>query len=137
MAITLTQSGIEHKVSQYPMPIKGTPVALSINGQAVEGKVTNARGKVYTYFAVAGGEFYVAGELNADPATLALPEGFAPRELKSRSAAYDEVKAKRAEKIAAGEIPAPKPRGRKKAAASDTEAQAKAAEQWGGNQAAA
>jgi hypothetical protein len=99
--LILTQGGIEREVRQYALPLKGAPVNLSVNGFAVEGKVTNARNRIYTYFGYAGGEFYVEGELTADvDCKLDLPEGFAPRQHEPRTVAYDKAKALRAAKKA-------------------------------------
>jgi len=132
MTFALIQGGLQHEVKQYPMPIKGRPVNLTINGHAVEGRVTTARNMIYTYFSVNGGEFYVAGELTEAPATLILPEGFTPRQGKTREQMYEVTKANRQKKAAeAGESVAPKRRGRK------TKEQAQAEQQWAGNGASA
>lgn len=116
--LTLIQGGVEHKVQQYPLPLKGREIYLKVNGFEVVGKVTSARQRTYTYFPYAGGEFYVAGELTAAPCTLQVPDGFEPRTLKSRTEQYEAIKAKRAEARAASTEP-PKKRGRKAKAVSE------------------
>jgi hypothetical protein len=115
--LTLTQGGVEHKVYQYAMPIKGRDIYLRINSFEVAGKVTAARGRTYTYFVYAGGEFYVAGELGAAPCSMSVPDGFEPKVHVGRVAQYAVIKEKRAAAraaaLAAGTVPEPKKRGRK------------------------
>lgn len=86
------------KVLQYPMPIKGNAVWLKVNGEEIEGRVTSGRGQSYTYFPFLGKEVYVPGALedNAE-LEIAVPEGFAFRDLKvkSRKEQYEALKAKR------------------------------------------
>jgi len=118
MKLVLSQGGVEHKVLQYAMPIKGRDLPLKINGFDVEGKVTSARGRTYTYFAYAGGEFYVQGELGEQPCDLHVPDGFEPRAHAGRAAQYEALKEKRAAaRAATGE--APKKRGRKSKAGTE------------------
>lgn len=121
--LTLVQGGVEHKVLQYAMPVKGREIYLKVNGFDVTGRVTAARGRTYTYFPYAGGEFYVAGELSAAPCQMHVPEGFEPKTHTGRAAQYEALKAKRAEaRAATGE--APKKRGKKAKAASEAAAAA-------------
>jgi hypothetical protein len=96
--LELTQSGVGHPVLQYPLPLKGRVVNLTINAQSIEGRVTSARGRTYTYFPYGGGEFYVAGELTEDPVEFTLPDNFTPRQLKSRGDMYQATKNQRAAK---------------------------------------
>jgi hypothetical protein len=102
--LVLVQGGVEIPVLQYPLPLKGRSVDLEINTYKIEGKVTAARGRTYTYFAYAGGEFYVAGELGEGPITFKVPEDFKPRAAKTREEMYAVTKATRAAaKLAADE----------------------------------
>ena len=72
-----TESGASLKALKYSPPTKFTPVAISIDGEAVDARVTSARGKSYTYFPLRGVGFYVEGALESGQSfsTDGLPEG--------------------------------------------------------------